>query len=238
MRPPTAQDERDERDCRAVPPAQRSLPREQPLRAHTAGRRERLTDDGDFAEILPAARAGGEWALAILYRRHHPAVVRYLRAKSGQDAEDIASQTWLDVARNLSSFRGDEDAFRGWVFTIARRRLVDHGRRRSRRPEAPTADTGDDSVGSERDPAELAVEAMTGDAAARRIVDLLPASQAEVVLLRVVAGLDVAAVAEITGKRPGTVRVLQHRALQRLAARLGEDLEGCNAAAPPCDVVE
>jgi RNA polymerase sigma-70 factor (ECF subfamily) len=55
------------------------------------------------------------------------------------------------------------------------------------------------------------------------LIATLPPGQAEVVLLRVVAGLDVAQVAAITGKRPGNVRVLTHRALRRLADRLAAD---------------
>ena len=206
-------------------PPDQPLRRSRPLRA----RPERVARaagevEGQFEAVLPAAKAGGEWALAILYRRHDPAVRRYLRAKAGQDADDIASQTWLDVARNLNGFDGDEDSFRGWVFTIARRRLIDHGRRRARRREQPAEDLGQfrpDAV--DVDAADLAVGALAGEDAARRIVELLPPDQAEIVLLRVVGGLDVAAVAAITGKRAGAVRVAHHRALKRLAAALGED---------------
>lgn len=175
--------------------------------------------DGEFAAILAAAQAGGEWALAVLYRRHDPAIVRYLRAKAGDEGDDLASQTWIDAARNLPSFSGDEDAFRGWLFTIARRRLIDHGRRRSRRREVSADDDTLEWIRPHDDPAEV----IAGDEAARRIVELLPRDQAEIVLLRVVAGLDVEAVAEITGRRPGTVRVIQHRALKRLAAALDEE---------------
>jgi RNA polymerase sigma-70 factor, ECF subfamily len=64
------------------------------------------------------------------------------------------------------------------------------------------------------------VAALSSDEAIRRITALLPPDQAEIVLLRVVAGLSVDDVAGITGRRPGTVRVLQHRALRRLAERL------------------
>jgi RNA polymerase sigma-70 factor (ECF subfamily) len=206
-----------------VSSADRPIRRRHQLRADGATGGDRLSDRSDFAAILPAAQAGGEWALSILYRRHDPAILRYLRVKAGDAADDVASQTWLDVARNLSTFRGDEDAFRGWVFTIARRRLIDHGRRRSRRPERPVDAEALKAVTADADPAQLAVDSMAGDDAARRIVELLPADQAEIVLLRVVAGLDVAAVAEITGKRPGAVRVAQHRALKRLAEALGGD---------------
>ena len=62
------------------------------------------------------------------------------------------------------------------------------------------------------------------DASVERLLSgTLPADQAEAIVLRVVAGLEVQRVAELMGKRPGTVRVLTHRGLRRLAERLGGD---------------
>jgi RNA polymerase sigma-70 factor, ECF subfamily len=180
-----------------------------------------------FPGILTAAQDGGEWAVAILYRWLHPAVVGYFRSRAGDDAEDLASETWIAVARGLSNFSGDEAAFRSWVFTIAHRRLIDHHRLTARRPRTrtihPVEDEGHDGsleMSAADDPAGEVVDAVAGDDAVRRIVALLPRDQAEIVLLRVVAGLPVDEVAAITGRRPGTVRVLQHRALRRLAERL------------------
>jgi len=184
-----------------------------------------------FQGILAAAQEGGDWAVAILYRWLQPALVGYLRGRAGDDAEDLAAETWLAVARGLAGFSGDEAAFRSWVFTIAHRRLVDHHRARSRRVRTRSL-VGDDGSGGTiedgpaadppgpDDPAAEALTAVATDEAVRRIVALLPADQAEIVLLRVVAGLPVEDVARITGRRPGTVRVLQHRALRRLAERL------------------
>jgi RNA polymerase sigma factor (sigma-70 family) len=180
-----------------------------------------------FQGILTAAQDGGEWAVAVLYRWLHPAVVGYLRSRAGADAEDLASETWLAVARGLTSFSGDEAAFRSWVFTIAHRRLVDHHRAAARRPR-PRSLAGADGdregpveIPASDDPAGAVIAALAGEEAVRRIVALLPKDQADIVLLRVVAGLPVEDVAAITGRRPGTVRVLQHRALRRLADRLG-----------------
>jgi len=180
-----------------------------------------------FQGILAAAQDGGEWAVAILYRWLHPAVVSYLRARAGDEAEDLASETWVAVARGLARFSGDEAAFRSWVFTIAHRRLIDHHRASARRPRTRTlhATEGDDYSGpidlpAGDDPAREVLDAAAGDEAVRRIVALLPPDQAEIVLLRVVGGLPMEDVAAITGRRPGTVRVLQHRALKRLADRL------------------
>jgi RNA polymerase sigma-70 factor (ECF subfamily) len=181
-----------------------------------------------FQGILTAAQDGGEWAVATLYRWLHPALVSYLRGRAGDHGEDLASETWLAVARALPTFSGDEAAFRSWVFTIAHRRVIDHHRTSARRPRTRSLSLteGDGPDGpvepaGRDDPAEDVVAALAGDEAVRRIVSLLPPDQAEIVLLRVVAGLPVDEVATITGRRPGTVRVLQHRALRRLAERLG-----------------
>lgn len=185
-----------------------------------------------FQGVLAAAQEGGEWAVAALYRWLQPSVLGFLRGRAGDDAEDLAAETWVAVARGLRAFSGDEGAFRSWVFTIAHRRLVDHHRATARRIRTRSLTPGDGNGSSADDssavidppgpddPAGEAVEALTSDAAIRRILALLPPDQAEIVLLRVVAGLPVDDVAQITGRRTGTVRVLQHRALRRLADRL------------------
>ena len=72
------------------------------------------------------------------------------------------------------------------------------------------------------DPAAAALEGFS-TRAALAVVATLTADQAEAVMLRVVAGLGVGQVAGIMGKRPGTVRVLTHRGLRRLAERFGAD---------------
>jgi len=176
-----------------------------------------------FAGTLAAAQAGGEWAVADIYRAHNARVVRYFRANAPADAEDLASETWLAAARNLSSFEGDEDAFRGWLFTIARRRLTDHRRKAGRRHDEARPEESLE-VSAEASAEADALAGRLGHEAASKIVSRLPADQAEAVLLRVVADLSVEQVAAITGRRPGTVRVLQHRALRRLAREFPDDV--------------
>lgn len=178
-----------------------------------------------FASVLAAAQAGAEWAIASLYREHQPALLRYLTARAGGEGEDLAASTWLDVARNLHTFDGTEEYFRRWLFTIGSRRLTDWLRHRSRRPADPTdPEVLGAAAVADVDAADVVVDAMAGDEAARRIAALLPAAQAEVVLLRVVAGLSVEEVSALTGRRAGTVRVLTHRALRTLAREFPADL--------------
>lgn len=177
-----------------------------------------------FEVVLAAAQAGEEWALAVLYRRFQPALLGYLRSRRPRDAEDLAAETWIAAARGLKRFRGDEDDFRRWIFTIAGRRLIDLGRDESRRPRmvAEAAASGADVPTSPSAESE-ALESIAARRALERVA-ALPPDEAEVVLLRVVAGLSAADVASITGRSAGAVRVLQHRALRRMSSVLGEAL--------------
>jgi|SRR5579863_10556867 RNA polymerase sigma-70 factor (ECF subfamily) len=170
-----------------------------------------------FFSVLDAARAGDEWAFAQLYRDLNAPLLRYFAAQAPLQAEDLASETWLGAARGLGSFDGDEAAFRAWLFTIAHRRLVQHWRSVGRNPAMPVVPGTFDHILSEADTEREAMESMDPMTASRAIAAALPRDQAQVVLLRILAGLSVEQVATILGKRPGTVRVLQHRALRRLA---------------------
>ena len=178
----------------------------------------------EFARVMSAAQAGEEWAVARLYRSLQPALLRYLNAREPQDAEDIAAQVWLEVARALTKFEGGEDGFRAYVFTIARRRMLNAKRGRARRrTDAVPMEALAGTIRAIDDPAAEAAAKIDSAAAVDRIVELLPAEQADIVLLRVVARLSVDEVAAIVGKRAATVRVIQHRALRKLASELGED---------------
>lgn len=179
--------------------------------------------DDRFATTLDAAQTGAEWALADLYRDLHPRVLRYLRAMEPAEAEDLASEAWLGVAEGLRRFEGDERAFRAWAFTIARRRLLDLRRQRSRRATAPTQAQRLEEHAATGNVEDEAMAALGAEAALARIA-ALPPDQAEVVLLRVLGGLEVGEVARAMGKRPGTVRVLQHRALKRLAREIQREV--------------
>lgn len=173
----------------------------------------------DFAATLAAAQRGDERAFTALFRVHNPAVLRYLRVLAGERwAEDLGAETWTSALRTFAGFRGDDRALRAWLLTIARARWVDHVRARSRRPELLT-DTAPEVVAP--DDVQAAVERTFTTEQALGLIATLPPDQAEVVTLRVVGQLDVAEVAELTGRTPNHVRVLSHRGLRRLSAQLG-----------------
>lgn len=173
-----------------------------------------------FGEALACAQAGDEAAFASIFHDVQPALVRYLRVIASEP-EDVASDTWLQVLAGLGRFRGGEQEFRAWIFTIARHRAADAGRARTRRPAVPLDVTALAQEPTAPDAADQAMEAMSTQAALELIASL-PPDQAEIIMLRVVAGLDAVDVARIVGKKPGAVRVAAHRGLRRLAAQVAQ----------------
>jgi RNA polymerase sigma-70 factor, ECF subfamily len=172
-----------------------------------------------FPELLAAAQGGDEQGFAVLWRDLQPAVLRYFQVAAAEAAEDLAADTWVSVIRSLGRFRGDERAFRAWVFTVARHRAIDWRRQAARRPTSPVpADLLAERPAPD-DPVAAVLETRSTRAALALVAEL-PPDQAEVVALRVLGGLEVAEVARILGKRPGAVRVLAHRGLRRLAKRM------------------
>jgi RNA polymerase sigma-70 factor (ECF subfamily) len=177
----------------------------------------------DFSAVLSAAQRGDEVAYSRLWRDANPPLLRYLRVVTSGDPDDIAAETWASIVRGLRRFRGDESGWRAWLFATARRRAIDDGRRRSRERDIPVDDISDlvpleALVQPSGDPADLVLAQLALDEALQAIRGL-PPLQAEVLVLRIVAGLSTETVAALTGSTPGAVRVAAHRGLKRLAGQ-------------------
>lgn len=185
-----------------------------------------LADDAELTAAVLAAQDGDEAAFRTVYRAVHPRLLGYVRTLVGDpDAEDVASEAWLQISRDLDRFSGDADRFRGWAARIARNRALDHIRMRGRRPAVGGDETELTGRAAESDTAGEALESLaTGRALS--LIAQLPQDQAEAVVLRVVVGLDAKTAAETLGKRPGAVRTAAHRGLRRLAELIGPGAEG------------
>lgn len=183
--------------------------------------------------LVHRARDGDEEAFRALYRAVHPGLLRYLAGLVGPgDADDVASETWLQLVRDLASFRGDDQGFRAWAATVGRNRAMDHLRRRQRRPVADAAVESLDDLPGGDDTAAHALTAVSTEAALA-LIATLPGDQAEAVLLRVVMGLDARAAGRVLGKRAGAVRTSAHRGLRRLAGMLEAASTRADAPAAP-----
>ncbi|MEV7416390.1 RNA polymerase sigma factor [Streptomyces sp. NPDC089919] len=187
-----------------------------------------LGDDAELTAAVLAAQDGDENAFRTVYRTVHPRLLGYLRTLVGEaEAEDVASEAWLQIARDLAAFEGDADRFRGWTARIARNRALDHIRMRGRRPAVGGDETELTGRAADSDTYGEAMEALS-TGRTMELISRLPRDQAEAVVLRVVVGLDAKSAAETLGKRPGAVRTAAHRGLKKLAELLGSEF-GDNA---------
>jgi RNA polymerase sigma factor (sigma-70 family) len=176
-------------------------------------------DDGELGDAVGRARGGDQTAFGVVYREVHPMLLGYLHGMLGDEADDIASETWHDVVRDLRAFRGDGQAFRAWAVTIARHRALDHLRRASVRPRTTSLDDRTREPATAQGSEGVALENLSTERALSLIAEL-PREQAEAVLLRVVLGLNGPMAAKVLGKQPGAVRTASHRGLKRLSERL------------------
>jgi RNA polymerase sigma-70 factor (ECF subfamily) len=169
---------------------------------------------------VEGARRGDPESFRLLYRDAQPRLLRYLDYLVGSEAEDIASEAWLQATRDLSKFRGSHADFRGWITTIARNRAMDHLRRANRHPPpVPVPVEELDYVAAREDTAARAIEAITTEQALSLIASL-PRDQAEAVLLRAVMGLDAKGAAQVVGKRAGAIRTAAYRGLKNIEKRI------------------
>jgi RNA polymerase sigma-70 factor (ECF subfamily) len=169
-----------------------------------------------FQSVLTAAQADAPWAYERLYRALSPSVCGYLRMQGAADPEDLTSEVFLGAFRALATFSGDEDRFRSWVFTIAHRRLTDARRARGCRPSIADAELPEAAGG---DVEEEALRRLSADRVRALCAGLAP-DQGDVLLLRLVSGMTVEAVADVLGKTPGAVKALQRRGICALRRQL------------------
>jgi RNA polymerase sigma-70 factor (ECF subfamily) len=170
--------------------------------------------------LVEAAKAGHAWALTRIWQQHAPAVTGYLRGHGAAEPQDAASDVFVAVFERIRTFRGDDEALRSFIFTVAHHRLVDELRKRSRRGE--TAEYHPESDPRQVGSAEDAALESLGNARLHQLLGELSSDQREVMLLRVVGDLTLEQTATVLGKRVGAVKALQHRALAALRRLLDQ----------------
>jgi RNA polymerase sigma factor (sigma-70 family) len=176
-----------------------------------------------FASTLAAARTGAPRAWESIYSDLAGVVGGYLRGRGAQEVEDLVSETFLSVAKDIHSFSGDEAASRSWVVTIAHRRMQDAWRSHGRRVPIADGEQAQDLAertwqGDVEDEAMSPMSAMEVEA----LIGGLTTAQRDVILLRVVGDLSVAQTVRVLDTSEGAVRALQNRAFRELRKVLGD----------------
>lgn len=174
--------------------------------------------NGEFEAVLAAAKRGAPPALERIFRALAPVVTGYLRAQGAHEPDDLTSEVFVAVLRNVGRFAGDEAGFRSWVFTIAHRRLLDERRSYGRRPQMTEVGEAlelpaDDDVGA-------TVDRRLGTEWVRAACDRLAPDQRDVLLLRLLGRLTVEEVAAALDKTPGAVKALQRRGFRAVGRML------------------
>ncbi|GMQ98122.1 MAG: RNA polymerase sigma factor [Acidimicrobiia bacterium] len=173
-------------------------------------------------EVVGAAQIGEEWAWSRLYEIVAPRLMGYFRVRGVPNPEDLVGETFVQLARNLSTFEGDASSFQSWVFMIAHHRLSNHRRRFARKPETLTSTPIDD--GRRSPSAESVALDAIGSSTSMAMLSVLTAEQRSVVALRFVADLSVNETAEIMGSSAGAVKQLTRRALLRLRKEISQEV--------------
>jgi RNA polymerase sigma-70 factor (ECF subfamily) len=176
-------------------------------------------DDSLDSTLIQRWKEGDERAATALVERHGSALARYIGSLGERDAaEEVVQDTFVRAFSSLDSFRG-ESSLRTWLFTIARRLVVDRRRANRRRREVGNLDDVD--VGTEY----TALDGLIASEAQRKVwgaVGKLSPTQREVFLLRVNEGLSYKEIAEVAGTTEGAARVHYHNALQTVKENLNE----------------
>lgn len=168
---------------------------------------------------IRAAKSGSEWAWREIYTDLAGPVAGYLRSRGARDPEDLASEVFFQVARDIHRFSGDESKFRSWVFVIAHRRLIDARRADSRRPTV--VDQPADELEARGGDVEEEVMEHLGTKRLDKVFGELTEDQRQVLALRIIGDLSLEETAAVMGKRVGAIKALQRRAL----ASVKTDLE-------------
>ena len=179
---------------------------------------EHRRTSGTFPETLTSAQHGDEAAWASIYRDLAGPITGYLSSRGVAEPEDLTAEVFLQVARDIHRFDGDEVSFRSWVFVIAHRRMLDWRRAIGRRPVL-VEQRSEDTPGGDVEEEAIENIALTG---VREVLETLTEDQRDVLTLRVIGDLSLEQTAAVTGKTVGAVKALQRRALLTVKVEMEE----------------
>ncbi|MDA8271445.1 MAG: sigma-70 family RNA polymerase sigma factor [Actinomycetota bacterium] len=187
-----------------------------------------MTIEIDLEKAILDAKMGEEFAIVQLFRSFNPQLLRYLRHHIPFEYEDVASETWVAIAKGMKDFSGNSRDFRAWMFGIARKKVADYFRTSGKAKLATEKErlhlNGDHHHDGSDTTAVPAVANLSAEEAIEMLTKNLPAHHAEILLLRIVADLSVEEVAKLTGKSQEAVRVIQHRALNTLVKKFNRNV--------------
>jgi RNA polymerase sigma-70 factor (ECF subfamily) len=176
-----------------------------------------VSEDVALATLVERAKAGDKVATEQLVAQLRPKVFRYVLARvlDPHLADDVTQEVTVTMLTALPRHADHGRPFTAWVFGIAANKLSESRRTASRRHESVATEVPDERADAALEP-EAAVLRLEKSHYVAGLLAQLPDTQAEIVRLRVAAGLSADETAAVLGMSAGAVRVAQHRALARL----------------------
>ncbi len=171
------------------------------------------------AALARRAAAGEAEAFGALYDRYVNAVYRYVfyRVRNEAEAEDVTSDVFMRALRAIPKYE-PRQAFLAWLYRIARNAVIDRSRRRAARTQVTFEDAlahpNADQVVNPDEGMLAGSDAFAVRTAMRQLTPL----QQEILVLRYVEGHDTKTISKLVGKRDGTIRGIEFRALGALRA--------------------
>jgi RNA polymerase sigma-70 factor (ECF subfamily) len=182
------------------------------------------TDEATDAALVSAAREGDRAAFGMLYARFARMVHGILLARVPRDdVDDLVQDVFLRALPKLHSLR-DDTRFGGWLAAIARNRAADYHRQSHTALSSVVQSISEDEPEDSTTTGTQEVEA----AAILAIVQSLPETYREPLILRLVEGMTGPEIAERTGLTHGSVRVNLHRGMQQLREKLNQRPRGAS----------
>lgn len=183
-----------------------------------------VSEDVALATLVDKAKAGNRAAIEQLVAQLRPRVFRYVLARvlDPHLADDVTQEVTVTMLTALPRHVDQGRPFTAWVFGIAANKISESRRSAGRRHESMATPVPDGRSDATLEP-ETAVLRMETSQYVAQLLTQLPDAQAEIVRLRVAAGLSADETAAVVGMTAGAVRVAQHRALSRLRELVGEE---------------
>lgn len=189
------------------------LPNTRPSEAVTSA--ERAED----AVLARRAATGEAEAFGVLYDRYMSSVYRYVfyRVRNEAEAEDVTSDVFMRALRAMPSYE-PRQAFLAWLYRIARNAVIDRSRRRASREQVSFEDALAHPDADQVVHPDAGLLAGSDATVVRKAMRLLTPLQQEILVLRYVEGFDTKTISKLVGKRDGTVRGIEFRALTAMRA--------------------
>jgi RNA polymerase sigma-70 factor (ECF subfamily) len=169
-------------------------------------------DDRDDRTLIERWLGGDERAATAIVERHATAIARFVSTLGEREIDEVVQDTFVRAFSSFDSFRG-ESTLRTWLFTIARRLVLDRRRAQRRRPATEPIDDVELASGFTALDSIVAEEA---EGQVREAVERLSPTQREVFTLRAGEGLSYKEIAEVVGTTEGAARVHYHNALRTI----------------------